>query len=260
MNHRRRSATITGSTLLLAMTLVGCGDYAPEETGQPVSEPSAQPSVMPSATPSTPDSTVGPPAAGPVEVTCDMAAAPCGGDVSGTWSVVDCPLTLAGEVDMAGFGLGCLTGSVTSGTMQVTGTWSADTTGMFTDATTTTGMQAVELPPDCLVVSGTVTTCDRVGGPVQSSLGYTTFECVDNPATMGCSCTGTFQQEGGLAVVSLRPLDEGTYTTADTMLTMTDGRNETQYAHCVAGNAMVLTLAAPGKIGTVMGSIVMSKQ
>jgi hypothetical protein len=162
-------------------------------------------------------------------------------------------------MDMAGFGLGCTAGTVTAGAIQVAGTWTADAEGNFTDGTTTTGTQEVELPADCLEVSGTVTTCERVGGPVQSSLGYTTFVCVDNAETGGCTCSGAFEQEGGLAVLSLRPLDEGSYSTEDTMLTVTDGRDETQFEHCVMDNAMVLTLATPGKNGTVVGPIVMQK-
>jgi hypothetical protein len=270
-------------TLLIGSSIVACGDYAEpnDETGQAVG-PGAPTTPTTPTTPITPGAAGAPavspppgppvasdppePAAQPpappaeVEVTCEMAATPCGGDLAGTWTVKDCPLSLTGEVDMAGFGLGCTTASITSGSLQVSGTFTADAAGMFTDTTVTTGMQEIEMPPSCLTVSGTVTTCDRVGGPVQSSLGYATFSCVDNAETGGCTCNGTIDQEAGLAVATLRPPEAGTYTTADNVVTVVDGRYETQYGYCATSNALVLTVAAPGKTGTVTGAIVLEKQ
>jgi hypothetical protein len=158
---------------------------------------------------------------------------------------------------MAGFGLGCTTATVTSGTLSVSGTWTADGEGGFTDDTTTTGMEVMEMPPECLTVSGTVTTCDRVGGPVQSSLGYSMFECVDNADTGGCTCTGTIDQQGGMGQVSIFATQEGLYTAMDNTLGLGDNGD---FGYCAADGAMVLTYAAAPKIGTVTGSIVLQKQ
>lgn len=210
---------------------------------------------------------------GSMEVPCPMPvpdATPCGGDVTGTWAVASCPLTITGELDLSDFGLGCHTGTVTSGSLQVTGTWTADGQGMYTDNTRTTGEQVVELPEECLMVSGFVTDCARLGGEggtVTDALKYATLECVNNPTTMGCTCTGTFDKSGGLAFINqaTQPLTSGTYTTSDNKLVTaaeqaTAGQANTEYSYCVMESTMVLTLTSVAKTGTVMGPIVLQKQ
>jgi hypothetical protein len=192
-------------------------------------------------------------------------ATPCGGEVAGTWAVASCPLTITGEVDMSGFGLACPTGTVTSGSLEVTGTWTADGQGMYTDNTRITGGQVVELPPECLEVSGFVTTCDRLGGEagtVTQGLKYATLECVDNDETMGCTCTGTFDQQAGLGFLNQKvdPLTMGTYATAENTLTTTSDEVSAEYSYCVMESTMVLTLDTVAKRGTVMGPIVLQKQ
>lgn len=311
MNGLRLTA-VGGGALLLAVQLLGCGDYAPTEKQDPVgsntgdpepttpgtAEPSptdtgAQPPPTPPtptepATPPTPPPEPSEPPPGPSEpaepvpapepastpepagepeaepepaeplpaASCDEVA-PCGGDVVGTWVVADCAQTVTGVVDMLGFGLGCTMGSVESGSLQVGGTITFNEDGTYTDNTTTSGDQEVGMPPDCLNVSGTVTTCDRVSSPVQSSLGYEMFLCVDNTETMGCSCSGTFNQEGGIALIALDASTDGMYTTMDTTLSLGDSKD---YSYCVTDGVMVMNLAAPGKTGTVMGPIVLQKQ
>jgi hypothetical protein len=170
---------------------------------------------------------------------------------------MQCDHTLTGVMDMLGFGLGCTQATITSGSLQIAGaiTFGADAT--FTDSTVTTGEQVVEMPAECLMVSGTVTQCDRVGSPVQSSLGYETFVCVPNDATMGCTCTGTINQEGGIGLVQARAEMSGPMMTMATTVSLGD---EKDYAYCVADSALVMTFPAPGKIGTVMGPIVLQKQ
>jgi hypothetical protein len=167
---------------------------------------------------------------------------------------------VTGQVDMTSLGLGCASAEITSGSLQVTGTWTADSCGMLTDTTKTTGEQQVELPPSCLMVSGTTTSCDQVGDPVRSVLGYASFDCVDNTETEGCTCSATFDQEGGIAFVSIDASADGTYTTADNTLTTTAFGNDTEYSYCVSGNTLTLTVQTVGKTGTVMGPIVLQKQ
>ena len=144
---------------------------------------------------------------------------PCGGDVVGTWTAAPCRLTVTGNADLSGFGLDCTSAPVT-GSLRVTGTWTASSDGKYTDNTTTSGDAQLELPPECLRVSGTTTTCERLGGSLQA-LGYASLTCTDNSASGGCTCSATVQQAGGLALVSIDASTTGTYTTSNNNLVTT---------------------------------------
>jgi hypothetical protein len=184
----------------------------------------------------------------------------CGGDVLGTWAATSCPLAVSGVVDMMGLGLGCPTGEITSGSLTVTGTWTADAEGNFTDNSQTKGVQKIELPPACLTVSGFVTTCDRVSDPFGSTLGYASVTCVDNDETGGCSCDATIDQKGGLALVSLASPDAGKYTATGQSLVLTKEKVDTAYNYCVAESTLTLALMTVSKTGSVMAPIVLQKQ
>src|SRR6185436_14209979 len=82
--------------------------------------------------------------------------APCGGNAVGTWTVASACLAVAGNLDVSGFGLGCPTVTVT-GSLQVSGTWTANADGTYADNTTTTGDEQLTVPAECLNVSGTTT-------------------------------------------------------------------------------------------------------
>ena len=87
----------------------------------------------------------------------------CGGNVVGTWTVSSSCLNVTGNLDVSTFGVGCAPAvSVTGGALQVTGTWTANSNGTYSDNTTTTGTEQITVPPACLTVSGTLTTCDRI--------------------------------------------------------------------------------------------------
>lgn len=189
-------------------------------------------------------------------LSCDMASTPCGGNVVGTWDVMDCPLALTGDVDLRAFGLGCASGKTVSGSLEVSGTWTADAAGNVFDNTTTKGIHELELPAACLEVPET-SFCYEIEVPLTRAMGYDTVQCLDEPETGGCTCTGTFDQQGGLAAISTVPLQTGTYSAAGTTLTTSSQGIETTYGYCVLDDAMVLTLATPGPIGQVVGSIVL---
>lgn len=191
----------------------------------------------------------------PVEASCDNVT-PCGGDVVGTWAVAGSCLPVAGEADMSGFGLGCSAAPVT-GALEVSGTFTANADGTFSDQTITAGSSEISLPPSCLDVSGTVTTCARVGSPLQA-LGFASVTCVD-AADGGCTCSADSMQTGGLAVVSLDAATTGTYSVAGNVLTATT-RAALDYAYCVAGNTLTLSPQTVSKTGLVTGAIVMQKQ
>ena len=176
----------------------------------------------------------------PVEASCSTNVTPCGGVVVGTWTVTSSCLEVSGEVDMTGFGLGCSSASVT-GSLEVTGSWTANADGTFSDNTTTSGNETLELPPECLNVSGTTTTCSRVTSSIASILGYASVDCVDS-ANGGCTCAATVDQTGGIGLVSVEASADGNYTTADNLIT-TD--HDLQYSYCVAASTLTMTPQSP---------------
>lgn len=191
----------------------------------------------------------------PVEASCE-AVAPCGGDVVGSWVVAGSCLPVSGDADVSGFGLGCSAAPVT-GALEVDGTWTANADGTFTDQTTTTGESQLELPAECLNVSGTITTCDRLGGALQA-LGYAAVTCLDAPSG-GCTCSATAEQTGGLGLLALGAASEGAYTAAANVVTTSAGSSNNAYSYCVSGNALVMTPQATGATGALTGTIVLVK-
>lgn len=193
------------------------------------------------------------------DLSCDVEATGCDGDVVGTWAAVDCPLELSGEVDVTGLGLGCQRGIVTAGYLEVSGALSIDEAGNVLDRTTTRGAEELELPPACLDVAIAPGTCESLARPFMGVYGFATMECVD-VADGGCRCSGTFEQSGGLAIVGSQPVRSGTYTTEDRALTLTDGSNQATYDSCVTDEAMVLIPPSPSDLGDVTGRVVLQRQ
>ena len=269
MQYRRRLIALGAGTLLCALPLTSCGDYDPEPraaaggSGQTMStgtlNTAGQP-AMGGAAGSTASTGMGGGSStievAPVEADCE-AVAPCGGDVVGTWVVAGSCLPVSGVANMSGFGLGCTEAPIT-GALEVTGTWAANANGTFTDGTTTTGDSQIELPPSCLSVSGTTTSCDRLGGALQV-LGYALVECVNAASGGGCTCAATVDQAGGLAMVAFGPPSSGTYTTANNVLTASAGSAANAYAYCVSGNQMLMTPQATGTTGALTGTVVLVK-
>jgi hypothetical protein len=177
---------------------------------------------------------------------------PCGGDVVGTWAVTTSCLKLAGEVDMSAFGLGCTSAPVT-GSLQVTGTWAANSDGTYSDNTTTSGEEVITLPASCLNMSGIAIPCSLLG-TVLTALGYSSVSCT-SAADGGCTCPSTVQQTGGLGMLSSYPLTSGTYETSGNLLTLDGGP---QYSYCVSGNQMAMTPQTTNP--TTTGSVVFQKQ
>jgi hypothetical protein len=174
---------------------------------------------------------------GAAEASCATNVTPCGGDVVGTWSVTSSCLTVSGEVDMAVIGLGCASAPVT-GSLRVTGTWTANADRTFSDDTTTSGTETLELPASCLNVSGTTTTCNRIAGPFAFTLGYASVDCVES-ANGGCTCTAAVDQSGGIGLVSTDASASGNYTTAGNVITAAAG--DMQYSYCVSASTLTMS-------------------
>jgi hypothetical protein len=280
MNNRRPLVALSVNTLLFALLFQGCFDYESDDAATAdgsttggtggaggSSGQSGTGGVGGSAQSGTggaggSSGTGG--ASGSGDSSTDTAGAsctevmPCGGDVVGTWTAAPCSLMITGNADLSGFGIDCTSAPVT-GSLQVTGTWTASSDGTYSDNTTTSGDAQLELPPTCLRVSGTTTTCVKLGSSLQA-LGYTSLTCTDNSASGGCTCAATIQQTGGLALVSLDAAPSGTYSTANNNLVTTGFGINTEYSYCVSANTMTMTLRTVGKAGTVTGPIVLQKQ
>jgi hypothetical protein len=190
-----------------------------------------------------------------VEASCE-AVTSCGGDVVGTWVVAGSCLPVSGMANVSGFGLGCTAAPVT-GLLEVTGTWTARADGTFTDQTITSGDSQLELPPECLNVSGTITTCDRLGGAFQA-LGYASVLCTDAASGGGCTCQASAEQAGGLAMLAIGAPSMGAYSAANGVLTTSTGV-DTEYAYCVTGNTLVMTPQTTGATGALTGTIAFVK-
>lgn len=193
---------------------------------------------------------------GDMKASC-MNVTACGGDVVGAWTVKDSCLALSGMVNIEGFGLICPNPPIT-GTLKVSGTWTAMADGTYVDGTTTTGQGTFELPPECLNISGTVTKCSRVGGVLAAAIGFTSIECVDNMTTGGCTCTATADQAGGMALISAEKPAMGRYMVESNVIAMSDPI-ETKYDYCVAGTTLNLSLTTVGRAGIVTGTVLLTK-
>jgi hypothetical protein len=279
MNTRMRLVALSVNTLVIGMLLAGCSDYGESDTdpatggtgaggsagqtgGTGVAGGSGGSGGATGGTVGNTGGTVGNTggsggATGGAGGAADPCAnvTPCGGDVSGTWSVTTACLAVAGDMDVAGFGLGCATAAVT-GTLQVSGTWTANPDGTFTDNTVTSGTETLELGPPCLNVSGTTTTCPRLAGAVQA-LGFSAVTCAANTATGGCTCSATVQQSAGMGVVPQYPSASGSYTTAGNLLTISADQS---YSYCASGATLTMTPQSTVRTTTVTGSIVLQRQ
>ena len=176
---------------------------------------------------------------------------PCGGSVIGTWNVTSSCLTLSGSMDVTLASLGCSTVPVT-GSLHVTGTWTANADGSYTDNTVTTGSIAFPLSPACLSVSSVNVACANVSSTIEA-LGWTSVTC-SNDASGHCSCSGTANQNGGIGVVSPWAASTGNYTTSGSGLN-TD--STVDYSYCVSGSTLTL-IPTPTGI-PISGTVVLQK-
>jgi hypothetical protein len=233
------------------------GDVETDTKGLSVSTTTPQTSALVPASSDTAASVT--PAASQAAPACEVAATPCGGDVTGTYTVKACSLELTGAVDLSGLGLGCASGTTLSGALVVSGTWEADAQGTFWDNTTTQGVHEFKLPKACFDVAVTGS-CASVGTPLRAALGYATAECMDDMERGGCICTATIHQEGGMAEVSPDPIQTGSYTTQGTTLTTSISGVTRTFQHCALESALELTIPTPGKIGQVEGSLLLQRE
>jgi hypothetical protein len=181
-------------------------------------------------------------------------AIPCGGNVVATWTVTSSCLKVAGNLDVALVGAGCPSAPVT-GFLEVTGTFTANADGTYSDATITSGSEQFTLGPACLVISSTPVTCDGAANIIKT-LGYSALTCTPVSGG-GCTCAGTVHQTGGLGLVSVAPSKSGSHTTAGNMVTLSGDAGDARYAYCASGDKLTVTPQSTSP--TVTGTIVLQK-
>jgi hypothetical protein len=145
--------------------------------------------------------------------------------------------------------VGCQKIPVT-GSLKVTGTWTANAKGTYSDNTTTTGSMTFPLSPACLTVSSAPVACSDMTS-VFTSAGWATAKC-ETDTSGQCSCSVTANQRGGIGVIFGNASDKGDYTTTGGVLN-TDG--EMDYSYCVSGDT--LTLTPKSKVLPLSGTIVL---
>jgi hypothetical protein len=165
-------------------------------------------------------------------------------------------LEVSGEVDLSPVGLGCPSAPVT-GFLEVTGTWTADSNGTYSDETVTAGEEQIELSASCLLISGTTVRCQQLGPPIQA-LGYSSVTCTPD-ANGGCTCEAQVEQSGSMGAVSMFPSVRGNYTTSGGVMTTSDFDTVTQYSYCASATEMT-AIPVMGTMGTLTGMIELEKQ
>jgi hypothetical protein len=175
----------------------------------------------------------------------------CGGSVVGTWTVSSSCVQVGGALDLSLVAARCTSPPVT-GSLQVTGTFTANADGTYTDNTVTSGNERFPLDAACLVISSTQTTCAGAASII-SSLGYATVDCTAASGG-GCDCTATIQPKGTLGIVSGAPSTTGNYTTSGNVVTISGDSGDAPYAYCVSGDKMTLTpqTSSPTTTGTIV--------
>jgi hypothetical protein len=172
---------------------------------------------------------------------------------------MDSCLTIGGSVThLNELGLGC-SAAPTTGSLEIAGTWSASAEGVVSDGTHTSGDAVFHVPTECAHTAAQPIACPRLAGPIADFIGTASLACVDS-ASAWCDCSATYAQTGSIGFISTSPATSSTYTTADGVLTVSDGTNQTEYSYCVAGDTLTLSLVGASKTGSVTGTILLQKQ
>jgi hypothetical protein len=178
----------------------------------------------------------------------------CGGSVVGTWSVTSSCLSVSGNLDLTLVGAGCPSAPVT-GSLQVSGTFTANADTTYSDDTTTTGSEQFTLSPSCLVISSTPVSCDGAASIIMS-LGFSSLTCTAATGG-GCACSGVVHQTGGLGILSVGPSTSNNYSTSGNNLTLTEDSGAATYGYCVSNGQLTVTPQSTNPMMT--GKIVLQK-
>lgn len=166
----------------------------------------------------------------------------CGGSIVGTYTASAPCLKVDGPLDISKVGLdpNACKGPTISGTLSVSGSFSAKAT-TFTDGTTTTGNLTFQLPAGCLNLSGTTVLCEGINAPLRGGLGLESANCQPAATGGGCTCTGVVNHKGSMGYLTANPQEDGNYATSGNTLTLAVGIEDAPYAYCAAGGTVTVT-------------------
>src|SRR6478735_7399341 len=174
--------------------------------------------------------------------TCTNVAA-CGGSVVGTCTASSPCLKVDGKLDISKASLDprtCVSPTI-SGTLNVSGTFSAAASGTFTDGTTTKGNLTVQLPAGCLQISGTTVNCKGINAPLGGGLGFESTDCQPAATGGGCTCAVVVNHKGSMGYLTANPQESGNYKTEGNNLTLAVAIADTPYSYCASGGKISVT-------------------
>ncbi|HSY25487.1 MAG TPA: hypothetical protein VK841_25375 [Polyangiaceae bacterium] len=181
---------------------------------------------------------------------CNQAFTPCGGDVTGTWTIVSDCIVSSAEADA-----GCVgeTGTVTVQSGSETLTFNAGAYSV--SATQGTSSETLTIPIACLSVAGfdAGTLCDEESLLFAQADGGSTGSCTLSASS--CTCSGT--------TTTSSDASSGTYVLSGNtvMINPADGGASTVGSYCVQGNTLYVDASAMGgSAGTPGSFIVLTKQ
>jgi hypothetical protein len=175
--------------------------------------------------------------------TCGTVSA-CGGDIVGTWKVVDACAGLSSSSTTNGTCTG-ETVQVGSYTANGTITFNADMT--YAVSVTQSFSETATLPASCLMMNGITVTCDELTAALnettQADAGAGMTTCT--AAGSSCNCT--------IALSGLSTTEMGTYTlSGDTFSTTSSAAGTTSSSttgYCVQGNTLHIISSVMGSTG-----------
>ncbi len=182
-----------------------------------------------------------------------MPVAPCGGNLVGTWKIVD-----SCSAGTASPNPSCPGETTQVSSLSVSGTYTFNGDGTYSASLSETAAETITIPTSCLSTSTIPATCDQLSmsltGPISTSddagTGSTTGMCT----TASGSCNCAFR----LSVSSA--MDTGTYATSgDTVRLNESSISET---YCVSGSALYLlgVVTDAGTSATGTGYVLAMKQ
>ena len=173
---------------------------------------------------------------------CTNVAA-CGGSIVGTYTASSPCLKVDGKLDISKASLdprSCVNPTI-SGTLNVSGTFSAVASGTFTDGTTTTGNLTVQLPAGCLQISGTTVNCKGINAPLAGGLGFESADCQNAATGGGCTCAVVVNHTGSMGLLTADTQANGNYTTTGNNLTLAVAIADAPYAYCASAGKLSVT-------------------
>jgi hypothetical protein len=171
---------------------------------------------------------------------------PCGGDIVGTWKVVDACAGISSPSTTNGTCAG-ETVQVGSYTANGTITFNADMT--YAVSVTQSFSEIATLPASCLTMNGITVTCDELtaalSATTQSDAGAGMTTC----SASGSSCNCTIGLSGSTT-------EMGTYTlSGDTFSTTSSSAGTTSStSYCVQGNTLHVISSVMGSTGMTTGT------